>query len=168
MEWIIKSSAWKIFILLIISVVLMNFTYENDSDITLLLNILGLVLYVIYPFSIVYQLFDYIPKRLRFSYAFFLINSILLLGSLIVISILSDGKGMTFNGLMAIPFFYLFYAFIHYFAFPSKVLKTIELERKVTIGDYIGDFFLLLFTPIGVWLIQPRVKAIIRERIVEE
>lgn len=168
MEWIVKASAWKIFILLIVGAVLMSFTYENDTDITLMLNNLGLVLYIVYPFSIAYYLFDYIPKRLQFSYTLFLINSVLLLGTLIVTSILSNGEGMSFNGIMAIPFFYLFYAFIHYFAYPVKIIKTIELEKKATISDYIGDFFLLLFTPIGVWFIQPRVRFIVSEKQLEE
>lgn len=83
-------------------------------------------------------------------------------------SILTNGGSITFTGIMAIPFLYLFYAFIHFFAFPTKIIKTIELDRKTTVGDYIGDFFLLLFTPLGVWFIQPRVNTIIREKQVEE
>lgn len=54
MEWIVKAPAWKIFILLIIGAMMINFTYENNTDITLIINNIGLILYVISPFSIVY------------------------------------------------------------------------------------------------------------------
>jgi len=53
--------------------------------------------------------------------------------------------------------FYIFY-------FNAKSLKAVELQRPVTFGDYIGEFFLLLFFPIGVWIIQPRINKIFEEK----
>lgn len=46
--------------------------------------------------------------------------------------------------------------------FVAKTLKTVELKREVELKDYLGDFFLLLFYPIGIWKIQPRVNSLIK------
>ncbi|MBS4064089.1 MAG: hypothetical protein KGZ74_05990 [Chitinophagaceae bacterium] len=44
--------------------------------------------------------------------------------------------------------------------FISKTLKIVELRRSVTFNDYVGEFFLLWFFPIGIWFIQPRINRI--------
>ncbi len=43
----------------------------------------------------------------------------------------------------------------------ARTLKSVELKRKATFSDCVGEFFLLWFFPIGVWIIQPRVNKII-------
>ncbi|WP_345012287.1 hypothetical protein [Christiangramia aestuarii] len=50
--------------------------------------------------------------------------------------------------------FYLLY-------FVSKTIKTVELKRSVTFSDFVGEFFMIWFFPIGVWFIQPRINKII-------
>lgn len=49
--------------------------------------------------------------------------------------------------------FYLFY-------FCSKSLKTYELQKKVKFVDFATEFILLWFSPIGIWIIQPRINKI--------
>jgi hypothetical protein len=75
--------------------------------------------------------------------------------------IISDNKGMTFTGFSVIPILYVIYAFFDFLAFPVRVLKSIELEREAKFGDYLGDFFLILFFPIGIWFLQPRIRKIV-------
>ena len=48
--------------------------------------------------------------------------------------------------------------FCNYFI--SKSLRIIELKRSVTFSDYAGEFFLIWFFPIGIWVIQPRINKI--------
>ena len=52
-----------------------------------------------------------------------------------------------------------FYAMI----FAAKTLKSAELKREAKISDYLGDFFLVWFFPIGIWIIQPRIHKLINE-----
>jgi hypothetical protein len=47
--------------------------------------------------------------------------------------------------------------------FTAKTLRTVELQRKVHSSDYIGEFFLIMFFPIGVWFIQPRINKILQQ-----
>lgn len=42
----------------------------------------------------------------------------------------------------------------------AKALTSVERDHETRFGNFVGDFFLLLFFPIGVWWIQPRVNRI--------
>ena len=44
--------------------------------------------------------------------------------------------------------------------FIAKALKAVEMQRRARFGDYIGEFFLLWFFPVGVWILQPRINKI--------
>lgn len=58
--------------------------------------------------------------------------------------------------------FHLFSMFCIFYClyFNAKALKAVELQRPVTFGDYAGEFFLIWFYPIGIWLIQPRINKL--------
>jgi hypothetical protein len=49
--------------------------------------------------------------------------------------------------------------------FAAKTLKTVELQRAVTFSDYVGEFFLIWFYFIGVWIIQPKINRFYRGEI---
>ena len=51
--------------------------------------------------------------------------------------------------------------YILYFA--AKVFKTAEFRRSVSFSDFAGEFFLLWFFFIGVWIIQPKVNRLVEE-----
>jgi len=44
--------------------------------------------------------------------------------------------------------------------FVAKTIKIAELQHEVRFSDYAGEFFLMWFFPIGVWIIQPRINKI--------
>ena len=44
--------------------------------------------------------------------------------------------------------------------FNAKSLRAVELQRPVTFSDYSGEFFLIWFFPVGIWIIQPRINRI--------
>ncbi|WP_040278044.1 hypothetical protein [Psychroserpens damuponensis] len=52
--------------------------------------------------------------------------------------------------------FYLLYV-------SSKTIKTVELQKNVSFSDFIGEFFMIWFFPIGIWFIQPRINKIVSE-----
>jgi hypothetical protein len=47
--------------------------------------------------------------------------------------------------------------------FVAKTFRTVELQRMVTFSDFAGEFFLIWFFPIGVWIIQPRINSLIEK-----
>jgi len=44
--------------------------------------------------------------------------------------------------------------------FTAKALKTVDSQRSVTFNDFAGEFFLIWFFPIGIWMIQPRINKL--------
>ena len=45
----------------------------------------------------------------------------------------------------------------------AKVLKAVEFQRPVTFSEYIVEFLLILFFPIGIWFIQPKINKIFND-----
>lgn len=66
--------------------------------------------------------------------------------------------------ILPLHFFSIFCIFYCLY-FIAKSLKSVECQRPVTFSDYAGEFFLICFFPIGVWLIQPRINKIFDETL---
>ena len=42
----------------------------------------------------------------------------------------------------------------------AKTIKTAEVQKPVSFGDFAGEFFLLWFFPIGIWFLQPKINKL--------
>lgn len=51
--------------------------------------------------------------------------------------------------------------------FVSKTIKTVELQRELRFSDFAGEFFLLWFYFIGIWIIQPKINKMITDKDVK-
>jgi len=49
--------------------------------------------------------------------------------------------------------------------FVAKTFKTVELQREVSFSDFAGEFFLIWFYPIGIWIIQPKINKMMEQSI---
>ena len=67
---------------------------------------------------------------------------------------------MVFSVVIPIHLFYMFCIF-HNIQFLAKSYKSVKLQREVTAGDYIGDFFLFWFLFVGIWFIQPKINKLV-------
>ena len=45
--------------------------------------------------------------------------------------------------------------------FVAKTFKTVELQREVSFSDFAGEFFMIWFFLIGIWIVQPKVNKMI-------
>ena len=112
-------------------------------------------------------------KVKKFKIFFFIpiayITSILILVSFILSTGFSNSKTVEYGFYIFIPFLviipiHLFSMFCIFYClyFVAKTFKTVELQREVTFSDFMAEFFLIWFFPIGVWIIQPKINKIIR------
>jgi len=69
--------------------------------------------------------------------------------------------GIIFVIVFPIHLFAMFCMFYIYY-FVAKTIKTVELQREVTFGDFVAEFFLILFFPIGIWVIQPTINKMVQ------
>lgn len=160
MKRILNAKHWQIFILLSIGLVIGNIKVENNPTLNVILLLTGIFIYMIYPFSVGIELQEFLPKEIKLNSNLFLFNSFIWFLSYSTIMILTDGEGYVFTGIKAIPFFYVFFAFVHFLSFPARTLKSIEMYKKAKFGDYLGYFLLIVILPIGIWFLQPRIKKV--------
>lgn len=49
--------------------------------------------------------------------------------------------------------------------FVAKTIKTVELQREVTFGEFIGEFLMIWFYFIGIWFLQPKINRMAEELV---
>ena len=61
--------------------------------------------------------------------------------------------------------FHLFSIFSSFYSFyiEAKLLKTVEIQQKAKINNYIREFILFWIFIIGIWFIQPRINRILKQ-----
>lgn len=64
--------------------------------------------------------------------------------------------------IIPLHFFAIFCMFYNMY-FVSKTIKTVELQREVTFGEFIGEFFMIWFFFIGIWILQPKINKMSEE-----
>ena len=76
-----------------------------------------------------------------------------------------NNPGSIFTGFAVIFPLHIFSMFCIFYClyFVAKTIKTIELQRQVTFSDFAGEFFLIWFFFIGVWILQPRINKMIAD-----
>jgi hypothetical protein len=70
------------------------------------------------------------------------------------------------GGLLAVVFpihFFSMFCIFYTLYFVAKTFKTVELQREVKFGDFAGEFFMIWFYPIGIWIVQPKINKMIEE-----
>ena len=161
MKQLLTAKHWQVFIFMMLSGAIGNIRIEGDPTFSALMPMIGALLYTVYPLSIGYLMQSYLPRKIVLNHNLFLFNVVIWIIVYAAVMILTDGQGMVFSGLAAIPILYVFYAILHTFSFPARTLKSIELGKKASVSEYIGDVFLMIFLPVGIWFLQPRINKII-------
>lgn len=71
--------------------------------------------------------------------------------------------GLIFGSMAVILPLHLFSMFCIFYClyFVSKTFKTVELQREATFSDFAGEFFLIWFYPIGIWIVQPKINKMV-------
>lgn len=184
-ERILRAKHWQIFIVTCIIPYALYFIAltitKNDpvrmmnySPIIILIFFLGLFGWF---WSIATGLIEKIPEgvkmKIRKFKIFLIIPMIYIPFAFSLMNILFDSStnanepsgvmlGISFAIIFPLHILSMF-GFLYSFYFIAKTFKTVELQREVVFSDFAGDFFLLLFFPIGVWIIQPKINLMITQ-----
>lgn len=104
-----------------------------------------------------------------FNLIYFLLYSLVLLFFAVAILTPSQFPFDVEDVLLLLPLhLYAVYAAFSIVAFVSRALVSVELHQSVPFSIYGGTFLLLFFFPFGIWIVQPRIQVIFRERISHE
>ncbi len=55
------------------------------------------------------------------------------------------------------------FGIFHSMYFVAKTFKTVELQKEVNFGDFAGEFFMIWFYFIGIWILQPKINKMAEE-----
>jgi hypothetical protein len=162
---ILKLKHWQIFLIFVVILLV-------TSSIPLLVKsngyefastVIGNILAFGYPFLLGYHFFKYLPSAgitVKEKNSFILFGLVgPLIGLLDIIFI--PKKVEPFNIMIDIGFIIIaFYSLIRFIAFPAKILNSMELKREPTVWEYFADWFLILWWPLGIFWLQPRINKI--------
>jgi hypothetical protein len=95
--------------------------------------------------------------------SFFRLNIIIvtLLYPLVVFDFTYGDRINLFDIFIALCGLYLLFGILYTTAMAAKTIESLEKGKEVHFKDYFVSFFLLLFSIIGVWIIQPKVNKFI-------
>lgn len=111
----------------------------------------------------------YIPSELRlktvwFKLFFFFPLAYIIFFMWFFLSLISNGfQPIGFFAIILPLHIFSMFCIIYCLYFVAKTLKMAELKRAVTFNDFIAEFFMIWFYPVGVWIIQPKINKIILE-----
>lgn len=178
MSFLLKLKRWQFFILLvgfplviqmalIFAPVLVNrISSEMTHNLITIKELFFGILYLGWLYTLGTKLHAKLPNQVKMNLQIFLlfltIPCVYMLSILIYIS---ASGGMINNTMQVTPIIlpiYLISIFcaLYNMYFIARALRTVELHRPVTFGEWASDFFLICFFPIGIWMLQPRINRI--------
>lgn len=118
---------------------------------------------------------QWVPPTVKLNVTFFKVCLLFpLFYILTIVAVVAAAINSAVTGFEPSPFIALFIIPAHLFSifcsfyglyFVAKTVKTAELQREVNFSDYVGEFFMIWFYPIGVWIVQPKINKIIAGEI---
>lgn len=171
MERLLRFNASAMFSLLFIAPIVLPFLIRHagflPADVTLLtltlINILGTLLYCAWIYAACTKLSTLLPPGIpltadRIKVLLLLPVMSVLFGPLAaLLGIVNTEMGLFFWFSMTLSLAALC-SLLYCIFYMARLLKTVEYERPVAGSDCIGDFLRILFFPIGIWNIQPRLN----------
>lgn len=181
MKFLLRIKHWQLFCLLLIPTLVMQFTLIGSGfnsaflPVFALVMIANLVLFFGWIYTLGVNLHPKLPATVRMNlnrFKLFLFVPVIYI-SLFLLFLMSgssfgDGiAGLAIALIIPLHFFSMFCIFYSLY-FVAKTLKAVELQKQVEFADYAGEFFLMWFFMIGIWLIQPRINKMFDGRQVRD
>ena len=181
MEIYLKAKHWQIFTLLIGVPFILQIIFLANFDIDMMvvlmpaITVLYIVIFFGWFWAIGTRLNSKLPSTVILNLKLF---KVLLAVPIIYLFVISIYMSMVAMGLIesdSSPIFamndiikvifpvHIFSMFCIFYSmwFIAKTIKSIELQRAVSFSEFAGEFFLLWFFPIGIWIIQPRINKMV-------
>lgn len=155
---LLKAKHWQVFTFLAITYFLSTYCTDKSVVSVAVFTVL-LVGYIGWYALLGNSLYKYLPRKVDYNVTWFLLDAFLLIALYGAIMIFFDGN-LQANGLIALPFFYVFFAIAHLVWFPAALLVSIQNGSRSTFSQYAGTMLQLAIWPIGIWFVQPRLNKI--------
>ena len=101
-----------------------------------------------------FKIFFFVPLLYFILIAFFIFS----LANRSVLAVVENSMALI---LVAILHLFAMFCIFYCMYFAAKTYKSVELQREVKFGDFVGDFFLVWFLFVGIWILQPKINDMI-------
>ena len=176
MKVLLRLKHWQIFLITWGLPILLNIFTFSQPELEFQMFPVMMLFFIIGTFGWVWaiatELNNKLPPDVKLNSekfkVFFLFPIVYILGLIIYMAIPSsnsgDNAGMIITGISIVVLHLLSMLCIFMgLRFAAKTMKSVELGRMAKLADYAGEFFLIWFTFIGYWILQPRLNKLIKE-----
>jgi len=144
------SKHWQLFLIFLAACALQTFVMK--------VPVVTLFIVVIYLPVLGFRLRKYLPASYSLAYNIFLIASVVDAVSFVYILGFMPPTGTFWVNLTAAA---LFISYVTVLSFVARAIKSLETHDRATVNDYFVDIILLMvFFPIGMWFLQPRLNLL--------
>lgn len=173
-KYYLEAEAWEIFAIvngsLLISILLgrIGELYQIRTLCTIFSCIITIIGVGSWIYTLGKSLAEKSPVSTKISQKIFSLNLLIVFIYYIVFTLIfshysndeASSQLSLWFGIIVVLQLYAMFVVVYTIYFISKALCSIEQNSKVNFGQFAGPFFLLLFFPIGIWYLQPRIKRI--------
>ncbi len=183
----LKAKHWQVFLLIyslpFIPFIIDEFIRELTLEIIgyywlfyviflFILTLVPILLFFLWNWSITIGLKKKVPNFIHIEYRKFRflvwLPSIFYCGIFISMIIYINILGLNVNDnyqntMVGISLFLILISFIcilYVSYFTSKIIKTVELQKKVDFSYFTNEFFAICLFPFGIWFIQPKINKL--------
>lgn len=127
------------------------------------ISLIGIGVIFLWSFLLTHELIKITSNKYNLNTTLYYINTPLFFIVYFTVMYLNKGEEYNFTGIYALLGFYVFYAFLQSYGFAGRIIKSAELDRKSRKRESIGYFLLLIFLPIGIWVLQPKINRLFNQ-----
>lgn len=176
MKFFLKLKHWQLFLLTWGLPMLVNIITFSQPELMFLVFPIMMMFFTLGTFGWVWAIATELNQKLPAdvnlrSERFKLYFSIPILYILVIMLSVTLFKGssvdntnmiVTGAGIVILHFLSMVFIFMG-LRFAAKTMKSVELGRVAKFGDYAGEFFLIWFSFIGYWVLQPRLNKLVKQ-----
>lgn len=175
MNSLLKLKHWQLFLLSWGPALLLNFFAASDPLLMMKLFPVAMLLFSVGTFGWIWAIsaglhqqlpptVDLDSERFKILFAIPIIYILAIVAGVSFFFYSGRDEGFRgleeFIGIIILLHFLSIFCIFYGIRFAAKTIKSIELGRPVSFGDYAGEFFLIWFSIIGYWIIQPRLNRL--------
>lgn len=146
------SKHWQVFLMFVIGFVLLEFSGPGA-------NMFAATMYLLWLPLIGVRLMKFLPPYYKVHYRMFQASWVVMVMAFVYSYFISTrSESAAFRLIFIVVGYTCFFTML---AFIARGIKSLQTNDRATVNSYFGDIFLLLlFFPLGVWLIQPRLNIL--------
>jgi hypothetical protein len=158
----LRAKHWQIFVVLLVVPYAAEIVAMIFGNVLVAMAIMGIqvLFWLAWYWSLGSFLSSVVRSELKSSSGFFYFSLVYPIVYMPVFVWLAIRPGMGSAAAIVPPHLLGMFCMFYVLCFVSRNLVMVETGKSASFGGYAGQFFLLWFFPIGLWIVQPKVNQL--------